>query len=80
MGSKNLKGLAVYGDQAVPVNDPAAFKKLVAERLKFFKDTYKDEPPPLRTYGTAITTTATNHYGVLPLGTADRLSLKAPTR
>ena len=66
MGSKNLKGLAVYGDQAVPVYDPAVFKKLVAERLKFFKDTYKDEPPPLRTYGTAITATATNHYGVLP--------------
>ena len=66
MGSKNLKGLAVYGDREVPVYDPTAFKELVAERLKFFKDTYKDAPPPLRTYGTAITVTATNHYGAIP--------------
>lgn len=66
MGSKNLKGVVVHGKQAVPLHDPAAFKAMVAAQLKSFKATYKDEPPPLRTYGTAITASATNHYGVLP--------------
>ncbi|MBU0517301.1 MAG: aldehyde ferredoxin oxidoreductase family protein [Proteobacteria bacterium] len=66
LGSKNLKGVAVLGDGQVPVYNPEALKKLNTEILKKFKDTYKDEPPPLRTYGTAVTAIATNHFGVLP--------------
>jgi aldehyde:ferredoxin oxidoreductase len=66
MGSKNLKGLVVYGERPVPVADPQGLKELVTERLRFFKETYADEPPPLRTYGTAVTAAATNNYGALP--------------
>jgi aldehyde:ferredoxin oxidoreductase len=66
MGSKNLKAVAVRSSGKVPLHDPEAFKKVCAELDAAFKDAYKDAPPPLRTYGTAITVIATNNYGALP--------------
>ncbi|MBU4564990.1 MAG: aldehyde ferredoxin oxidoreductase family protein [Proteobacteria bacterium] len=66
MGAKKLKAVAVFGEQAVPLHDPEGMNREVARLLKVFKDSYKDGPPPLRVYGTAITATATNNYGVLP--------------
>jgi aldehyde:ferredoxin oxidoreductase len=66
MGAKNLKGVAVFGEQPVPLYDPDGMKQAVSQILKSFKESYKDAPPPLRTYGTAITATATNNYGVMP--------------
>ncbi len=66
MGSKNLKAVAVQGSGKVPLHDPEEFKRICDELNAKFKDTYKDAPPPLRTYGTAITAVATNNYGALP--------------
>lgn len=66
MGTKRLKAVAVFGTRSIPLHDEAAFKAIVAEYLEKFKDTYKDNPPPLRTYGTAITVTGTQNVGVFP--------------
>jgi aldehyde:ferredoxin oxidoreductase len=88
MGSKNLKAVAVKSSGKVPIYDPEAFKSVCTDLDTKFKDAYKDAPPPLRTYGTAITVTATNKYGVLPTrnfqtGTfegADKIGGEALTR
>jgi len=88
MGSKNLKAVAVRSSGKVPIHDPGAFKKVCGELDATFKDAYKDAPPPLRTYGTAITVIATNHFGALPTrnfqaGTfegADKINGEALTR
>lgn len=66
MGSKNLKAIAVRSSGKVPIHDPEEFKRVCAELDAKFKEAYKDAPPPLRTYGTAITVIATNNYGALP--------------
>ncbi len=88
MGSKNLKAVAVRSTGKVPIHDPEAFKKVCGELDATFKDAYKDAPPPLRTYGTAITVIATNNFGALPTrnfqaGTfegADKINGEALTR
>ncbi len=66
MGAKKLKAIAVYGTKKVPLHDENLFKSLAKEYLNKFKDTYKDHPPPLRTFGTAVTITGTQNIGVLP--------------
>ena len=66
MGSKNLKGIAVRGQEPLTLHDPAGFQALNQELLKRFKAAYASGPPPLRTYGTAVTVAATQAYGVLP--------------
>ncbi|MBI4797667.1 MAG: aldehyde ferredoxin oxidoreductase family protein [Desulfarculus sp.] len=66
MGSKNLKAIAVRGDEPVALHDPAGFKGLVKAILERFQASYPDAPPPLRTYGTAVTVAATQNYGVFP--------------
>ncbi len=66
MGSKNLKAVVVLGDGDVPLADPSGFKRLNAEFLATFKEATKDNPPPLRVHGTAVTVMATQNYGVLP--------------
>jgi aldehyde:ferredoxin oxidoreductase len=66
MGSKNLKGVAVLGQESVPIHDPKAFKALRLDLLRKFKEANPDGPPPLRIYGTAITAVGTNNYGVFP--------------
>ena len=87
LGSKNLKGLVVRGTGSVRLADPEGFDALVKGFLARFKDSFRDAPPPLRTYGTAVTVNATNAYGVFPTrnfqqGTfagADRISGEALT-
>jgi aldehyde:ferredoxin oxidoreductase len=66
MGSKGLKAVAVKGTQEIPHYDAEAFKAVAQEYLKKFKDATKDQPPPLRTYGTAITVVGTQNIGVFP--------------
>ncbi|MBW2284651.1 MAG: aldehyde ferredoxin oxidoreductase family protein [Deltaproteobacteria bacterium] len=66
LGAKNLKAVAVLGRGRVPLDDEPGFKGLVAELRRKFREAFKDEPPPLRTYGTAVTAAATQNYGVLP--------------
>jgi aldehyde:ferredoxin oxidoreductase len=66
MGAKKLKAVVVHGSRAVPYHDADAFKKIASEFLGSFKETYKDDPPPLRKYGTAVTVVGTQGIGVLP--------------
>jgi len=66
MGSKQLKAVVVHGTQKIQLHDEEAFKGIAKEYLMKFKDTYKDEPPPLRTYGTAVTVTGTQTAGIFP--------------
>ena len=66
MGVKRLKAVVVLGDKKVPLADPDAFQGLVKTYLSKFKESFKDQPPPLRTYGTAITVIGTQNAGVFP--------------
>jgi aldehyde:ferredoxin oxidoreductase len=66
MGAKGLKAVVARGSRKIPLRDEAAFKSLVREYLDGFKKAYKDQPPPLRTYGTAITVVGTQSTGVFP--------------
>jgi aldehyde:ferredoxin oxidoreductase len=77
MGSKNLKAVAVRGDNPVPLYDPNAFKELLKKFNLKFKASLKGQPPPLRVYGTAATIAGTQTVGALPTrnfqqGTFDR--------
>lgn len=66
MGSKGLKAVVVEGHRKVPLHDEATFRQTVKELLARFKDSLKDQPPPLRTYGTAITVIGTQNAGIFP--------------
>jgi len=66
MGAKGLKAVVAEGDCEVPLHDEAAFRKIVKELLVRFKDAFKGQTPPLRTYGTAITVIGTQTAGVFP--------------
>ena len=66
MGSKNLKAVAVKGDGEVSLADPAAFKAVNTRYRDAFKAKTKDNPPALRTHGTAITSVGTQAHGVFP--------------
>jgi aldehyde:ferredoxin oxidoreductase len=66
MGAKGLKAIAVQGSRKVPVFDETTFNAIVKEMLGRFKAAFKDQPPPLRTYGTAITVIGTQNAGVFP--------------
>ncbi|MFW2366581.1 MAG: aldehyde ferredoxin oxidoreductase N-terminal domain-containing protein, partial [Desulforhopalus sp.] len=66
MGAKNLKAVVVHGDEKIELADEAGFKKLNAEFAATFKEATKDNPPPLRVHGTAVTAMATQNLGVLP--------------
>ncbi len=66
MGSKHLKAVAVFGEKETPLHDPEGFKGIVKEIAARFKEATKDRPPPLRVYGTAITSTGTQNVGVFP--------------
>ena len=66
MGSKNLKAVAVKGDGEVSLADPEAFKAVNARYRDAFKAKTKDNPPALRTHGTAITSVGTQAHGVFP--------------
>jgi len=66
MSAKGLKAVVVSGNRKVPLYDEEAFKSISREYLERFKTASKDQPPPLRTYGTAITVVGTQNIGVFP--------------
>ncbi|WP_025322834.1 aldehyde ferredoxin oxidoreductase family protein [Deferrisoma camini] len=66
MGAKNLKAVAVRGTTPVRLHDEEAFRSAVKRYLDRFHETYRDEPPPLRSYGTAVTVMGTQNVGVFP--------------
>jgi len=66
MGAKKLKAVVVRGEGEVALADPAAFKAANAKYRDAFKAKTKDNPPPLRTHGTAITVVGTQSHGVFP--------------
>jgi len=66
MGAKGLKAVAVQGNRKPPLHDETAFRVAVEEILGRFKKAYNKQPPPLRTYGTAITVIGTQHAGIFP--------------
>jgi aldehyde:ferredoxin oxidoreductase len=66
LGAKKLKGIAVRGEKEVALADPAAFKAANTKYRDAFKARTKDNPPPLRTHGTAITVIGTQSHGVFP--------------
>lgn len=66
MGSKNLKAVVVKGGRKVPIHDERAFRSVAKEYLDRFKDASRDQPPALRTYGTAVTVVGTQNVGVFP--------------
>ena len=66
MGAKGLKAVVVLGNKKVPLADREVFQRLVKTFLWKFKESFKDQPPPLRTYGTAITIIGTQNAGVFP--------------
>jgi aldehyde:ferredoxin oxidoreductase len=66
MGAKRLKAIAVRGKGEVALADPAAFKAANTRYRDAFKAKTRDNPPPLRTHGTAITVVGTQSHGVFP--------------
>ena len=66
MGAKKLKAVVVKGTRKIPLHDEEDFKSVAKEYLDRFKVAAKKQPPPLRTYGTAITIVGTQNIGVLP--------------
>jgi len=66
MGAKNLKAVAVRGTTPIRLHDEQAFRAVVKRYLNRFHETYRDEPPPLRSYGTAVTVMGTQNVGVFP--------------
>jgi len=66
MGGKKLKAVVVKGTRKIPLHDEEDFKSVAKEYLDRFKVAAKKQPPPLRTYGTAITIVGTQNIGVLP--------------
>jgi aldehyde:ferredoxin oxidoreductase len=66
MGSKNLKGIVVRSRQDLSLFDPEGFKAVNTKYRDKFKKATKDNPPPLRLHGTAITVVGTQSHGVFP--------------
>jgi aldehyde:ferredoxin oxidoreductase len=66
LGSKNVKGIVVKGQQEIPLFDPDAFKAANNKYRNRFKEATKENPPPLRLHGTAITVVGTQSQGVFP--------------
>jgi aldehyde:ferredoxin oxidoreductase len=66
MGAKNLKAVAVRGTRSPTLFDPEGFQAICDRYRKKFSDACQGEPPPLRTYGTAVTVLGTQAAGVLP--------------
>ncbi len=66
MGSKNLKAVAVRGGGRVRLHDPEGFDRAVRRYVERFRAAYRDEPPPLRSHGTAVTVMATQNTGIFP--------------
>jgi aldehyde:ferredoxin oxidoreductase len=66
MGSKNLKGIVIRSRQDLSLFDPEGFKAVNTKYRDKFKEATKDNPPPLRLHGTAVTVVGTQSHGVFP--------------
>ncbi len=66
MGAKNLKAVVVNGDQKTQLADEQGFKTVNKKFNDTFRKAARENPPPLRLHGTAVTIMATQNYGVLP--------------
>ena len=66
MGAKNLKAIVVTGNSKIELSDPDTFKAVNKRIGGAFNKAAKENPPPLRVHGTAVTVMATQNYGVLP--------------
>jgi aldehyde:ferredoxin oxidoreductase len=66
MGAKNLKAVVVRGEREVALADPVAFRAANTRIRDAFKAKTKENPPALRTHGTAITVVGTQSHGVFP--------------
>lgn len=66
MGSKNLKAVVVRGSGKIQMADEKLFKEVSNKYRGHFKEATRDNPPPLRLHGTAITAVATQANGVFP--------------
>ena len=66
MGSKKLKGIVVRSREDLALFDPEGFEAVNSKYRDKFKEATKDNPPPLRLHGTAITVVGTQSHGVFP--------------
>ncbi len=66
MGSKNLKGIVVRGNNDVLLADEDAFRSVCKKYRDKFKKATSVNPPALRINGTAGTVAATQSFGVFP--------------
>lgn len=66
MGSKKLKGIAIRGHLDLKLAAAAEFKAANNRFRDKFKAATKENPPALRTHGTAVTVAATQNFGALP--------------
>ncbi len=64
MGSKNLKALAVYGKQALPVYNPRAFNPLRSQVNKDLRDDIVSQG--LRDFGTSGASNMFDYFGMMP--------------
>ncbi|HXZ91146.1 MAG TPA: aldehyde ferredoxin oxidoreductase family protein [Candidatus Dormibacteraeota bacterium] len=62
MGSKNLKGVAAWGNEQVSLADPVEFDKTVGEARRLLTE----NPSNFQKYGTAEHVTVSNEMGSLP--------------
>ena len=66
MGSKNVKAVAVRGEDKVPLWDPQTFSEITKKFNKQFRESLKGEKHVLNAYGTAYVMAMTQSYGILP--------------
>jgi aldehyde:ferredoxin oxidoreductase len=66
MGSKGLKAVVVRGEGEIPIANEERFVKINKTYRETFKEKTKNNPPPLRLHGTAVTVGILQSYGVLP--------------
>jgi aldehyde:ferredoxin oxidoreductase len=66
MGSKKFKAVVVRGEEKIPLADEEGFRKINRGYQKKWREKTKDNPPPLRLHGTAVTVGILQNYGVLP--------------
>jgi len=64
MGSKNLKAIAVQGQQALPLNDPQVYSKLRARINRELRTDLVSEG--LRDFGTSSASDIFDYFGMLP--------------
>lgn len=66
MGSKNLKAVAVRGEDKVPIWDQQAFREITKKFKKRFRESLKGEKHVLNAHGTAYMMGVTQAHGILP--------------